>query len=158
MSEPLREHGSAALAPERGVIGCPLPRHRQNPGHRFATLGPRGTRDCKQRVKTAEELRGRPTQKGQRRSRSRSRSRARRPRWFEEEDSDQGQGGSGSGHKSRSQSRNRSRHQSRGAIKDESYPPLAKQTGGPGQRQGQQQQLQKKSSGVKDTTDQSMDL
>ncbi|XP_065292111.1 serine/arginine-rich splicing factor 7-like isoform X2 [Dermacentor albipictus] len=106
-------------------------------------------RDYKQRLKTAEELRGRPTQKGQRRSRSRSRSRARRPRWFGEEDSDQGQGGGGSGHKSRSRSRNRSRSQSRDSIRAESYPPLAKQTSGPGQWQGQQQQLQQKSSGVK---------
>ncbi|XP_065300936.2 serine/arginine-rich splicing factor 6-like [Dermacentor albipictus] len=98
-----------------------------------------GTRDCKQRLKSASELRW-GTQQQLRRSRSRCRGR--RPRWFRDES--QGPGWSGS--RSRSRGRSRSRSRSRGSVRDESYPPL----GNTDKKQLQQKQQQKKSGeGVK---------
>ncbi|XP_065290550.1 uncharacterized protein [Dermacentor albipictus] len=100
-----------------------------------------GTRDCKQRLKSASELRW-GTQQQLRRSRSRSRGR--RPRWFRDES--QGPGRSGSRSRSRGRSRSRSRSRSRGSVRDESYPPL----GNTDKKQLQQKQQQKKSGeGVK---------
>ncbi|XP_075539698.1 uncharacterized protein LOC142574519 [Dermacentor variabilis] len=87
-----------------------------------------GTRDCKQRLKSASELRW-GTQQQLRRSRRRSRGR--RPRWFRDES--QGPGRSGS----------RSRSRSPGSVRDESYRPL----GNTDKKQLQQKQQQKKSGG-----------
>lgn len=95
-----------------------------------------GTRDCKQRLKSACELRWGPLQQQRK---SRDRSRRRRPRWFRDESQESGRSGS------RGRSRNRSR--SRGSERDESFPPLGQQQ--QEQKQGQEQQKKKKTGGVK---------
>ncbi|XP_077501284.1 uncharacterized protein LOC144112075 isoform X2 [Amblyomma americanum] len=102
-----------------------------------------GTRDCKRRLKTAAELRGRQGKPGQQR-RSHSRGRGRRPRWFGPENESNSRSRSRvSQAESRSRSRSRGRSHSRGP-RDESFPPLGTQ----GTKQAASKQQQQKS-GVK---------